>query len=118
MTSRFSSGIACCVAERTLIRNFGMCTYPVKKHLFTAYCATVYCVHLWRMYSAAVIRKFKVCLNNAVRIFFGYDRVCSVSAMYVSKGLDNFDVMFRKAAWRFVQRLYDSKNIMYWLKVT
>ena len=62
------------------------------------------------MYSASVIRKFKVCLNNAARLFFGYDRFCSASAMHVCEGIDNFDTMYRKAAWGFNQRLCSSKN--------
>ena len=89
-----------------------MCSYHVKKYLFTTYCATVYCAHLWRVYSASVIKKFKVCLNNAARIFFGYDRFCSASAMYVCEGIDNFDVMYRKAAWSFMQRLCASENVI------
>ena len=99
-----------CCRTNSLIRKFGMCTDAVKKYLFTTYCASVYCVHLWRAYSAAVIRKFKVCLNNAVRIFFGYSRFCSASSMHVCEGLDNFDVMYRKAAWGFMQRLDASTN--------
>ena len=58
----------------------------------------------------SVLKKFKVCLNNAARMFFGYDRFCSASAMYVCEGVDNFDVMFRKAAWGFIQRLRSSGN--------
>ena len=99
-----------CCRTNSLIRKFAMLSYSVKKYLFTTYCATVYCVHLWRVYSASVIRKFKVCLNNAARIFFGYARFCSASAMYVCEGIDNFDVMYRKAAWGFMQRLYASEN--------
>ena len=99
-----------CCRTNSLIRKFAMCSYPVRRYLFTTYCATVYCAHLWRVYSASVLRKFKVCLNNAARLFFGYERFCSASAMYVCEGIDNFNTMFRKAAWGFIQRLCSSEN--------
>ena len=51
-------------------------------------------------------------IGYSSRIFFGYDRFCSASAMYVCEGIDNFDVMYRKAAWSFMQRLYASKNVV------
>ena len=101
-----------CCRTNSLIRKFSMCSYAVKRYLFTTYCAIVYCVQLWRVYSASVLKKFKVCLNNAARMFFGYSRYCSASAMYVCEGIDNFDMMFRKAAWIFIQRLRSSTNIV------
>ena len=101
--------LLCCRAN-SLIRKFGMCSYQVKRFLFMTYCSSVYCCHLWRVYSASVLNKFKVCLNNAARMFFGYDKFCSASAMYVCEGIDNFDVMFRKASWGFVQRIRASEN--------
>ena len=92
-----------CCRTNSLIRKFSMCSYDIKKFLFKAYCATVYCVHLWCVYNVSVLRKFKVCLNNAARMFFGYDKFCSASSMYVCEGLDSFETMFRKAAWNFLQ---------------
>ena len=101
--------LLCCRAN-SLLRKFSMCSYPVKRYLFASYCANVYCVHLWRAYNVSVFRKFKVCLNNAVRLFFGYDRFCSASAMYTCEGIDNVDVMFRKAAYGFMKRIDASDN--------
>ena len=59
-----------CCRTNSLLRKFAMCSYSVKRHLFSSYCASVYCVYLWRVYNASVFKKFKVCLNNAVRLFF------------------------------------------------
>ena len=87
-----------------------MCSYQVKKILFMTYCTSAYCLHLWHVFNVSVINKFKVCLNNAARMFFGYDRFCSASAMHVCEGIDNFHVMLRKASWGFIRRLYLSKN--------
>ena len=99
-----------CCRVNSLIRKFAMCSYDVKKFLFVTYCSNVYCLHLWRVYNMSVLNKFKVCLNNAARMFFGYDRFCSASAMYVSENLNNLSAMFRKASWGFTQRLASSEN--------
>ena len=99
-----------CCRTNSLIRKLSMCSYPVKRYVFTSYCATVYCVHIWRVYRASVVKKFKVCLNNAARIFFGYDRFCSASAMYVCEHAANLDVVLRKAAWGFLRRICSSRN--------
>ena len=39
--------LLCCRAN-SLIRKFAMCSFPVKKHLYRAYCANVYGVHYCR----------------------------------------------------------------------
>ena len=83
---------------------------PLKKFLYMSYCATVYCLHHWHVFNVSVINKFKVCLNNAARMFFGYERFCSASAMHVREGIDSFDVMFRKSSWIFLRRLGLTKN--------
>ena len=43
-------------------------------------------------------------------MFFGYDRFCSASSMYVSERIDNFGAMQRKAIFGFMTRLLHSKN--------
>ena len=53
------------------------------------------------VHGASVLKKFLVCLSNAVMVFL-VDRFCSTSAIYVCDGIDNFDVMFGKASWRFI----------------
>ena len=51
--------LLCCRAN-LLIRKFAMCSLPVKKHLYRAYCANVYGVHLWRSFRVSVLRKLIV----------------------------------------------------------
>lgn len=99
----------CCRAN-SLIRKFSMCSYAVKRFLYNAYCSTISCVHLWHSFRSSVLKKFKVCFNNAARMFFGYERFCSVSGMFVSERIDNFDACYRKAVWGFVKRICDSDN--------
>ena len=43
-------------------------------------------------------------------MFFGYDRFCSASNMFVSERIDNFCAMRRKAVFGFLNRLSQSSN--------
>ena len=69
-------------------------------------------VHLWHSHRASVIvlRKFIVCFNSAVRMFFGYGRFCSASQMFVYERIDHFGAVYRKAVFQFVPRLSQSNN--------
>ena len=99
-----------CCRSNSLIRKFAICSYNVKRFLYSTYCSNVGGVYLWHSYRASVLRKFIVCFNNAARMFFGYDRFCSASSMYVSERIDNFGAMQRKAIFGFMTRLLHSKN--------
>ena len=66
---------ALCCRANSLIRKFAMCTHSVKKCLYNAYCSNVSYIHLWHSYHLSDLRKFKVCFNNAARMFFGYERL-------------------------------------------
>ena len=101
--------LLCCRAN-SLIRKFAMCSNSVKKYLYSAYCSNVCNVHLWHSYHANVLRKFVVCFNNAARMFFGYDRFCSASNMFVSERIYNFSALYRKAVFGFVTRLGQADN--------
>ena len=79
---RYQYRLLCCRAN-SLVRKFLMCSYAVKKYLYLMYCSNVSSVHLWHWYRVAVLRKFVVCFNNATRMFFGYERFCSASNMFV-----------------------------------
>ena len=101
--------LMCCRAN-SLIRKFALCSYSVKKYLYSTYCSNISGVHLWHSYHISVLRKFIVCFNNAARMFFGYDRFCSASNMFVHEKIDNFHVMYRKAVYGFMTRLQQSDN--------
>jgi len=101
--------LLCCRAN-SLIRKFAMCSDSVKKYLYSAYCSNVCNVHLWHSYHATVLRKFIVCFNNAARMFFGYDRFCSASNMFVNERIYNFSALYRKAVFGFTTRLGQTDN--------
>ena len=101
---------ALCCRANSLTRKFSMCSYPVKRQLYSSYCSNISCVHLWHSYHIADLSKFKVCFNNAARMFFGYDRFCSASNMFVQERIYSFAAMYRKSVWSFVSRLMYSDN--------
>ena len=101
--------LLCCRAN-SLIRKFAMCSYSVKKYLYRTYCSNISNVHLWHSHRASVLRKFIVCFNNAARMFFGYERYCSASNMYVRERIDNFSALYRKTVFGFLARLGQSDN--------
>ena len=103
--------LLCCRAN-SLIRKFSFCTYPVKKYLYSTYCSSVTGVYLWHSYRASALRKFIVCFNNAARMFFGYERFCSASSMYVNERIDNFWAVCRKSVFAFKRRLSQSHNVI------
>jgi hypothetical protein len=109
MELRYQYRLLCCRAN-SLIRKFTMCSYNVKRYLYSTYCSNVCGVQLWHSYRSAVFRKFTVCFNNAARMFFGYRRFCSASEMFVSERIDNFAAMRRKAVHAFILRMSQSNN--------
>ena len=62
--------LLCCRAN-SLIGKFAMCSFPVKKCWYRAYCAYVYGVHLWQSFRVSVLCKFIACFNNAAWMFSG-----------------------------------------------
>ena len=99
-----------CCRTNSLIRKFAMCSYSVKKYLYSTYCSNISGVHLWHSHRASVLRKFIVCFNNAARMFLGYERFCSASNMFVRERIANFSAMYRKAVYGFMSRLKQSDN--------
>ena len=51
--------LLCCRAN-SLVRKFSMCSYPVKRYLYTMYCSNVCAVHLWHSYRVTLLRKFSM----------------------------------------------------------
>ena len=101
---------ALCCRANSLSRKFAICTYSVKRYLYNTYCSNVSCMHLWHSFHMSDLSKFKVCFNNAARMFFGYDRFCSASSMFVQERIDNFDATYRKSVWNFISRIMKSEN--------
>ena len=70
------------------------------EYMLSPFAYYVRCVRM-----STLISTCKACLNNVVRFLFGYDRLCSGSAIFMSEGSGHFDDIIRKAALQFTQRL-------------
>ena len=93
-----------------LKRRFWNCDYDIKKLLFSSYCASLYCSHLWVSCRKVTYDSVRIAYNNSCRILFDYDRFCSASSMFVENNLLNFDCLIRKYIYNFQCRLAVSKN--------
>ena len=98
------------VSANMLLRKFSSCSFDVKCMVFKTYCHQLYGTHLWFNHTASALRKLKVAYNNAARIFLGFDKRCSASAMFVTNNLYNFDALRRKQMYGFMSRLSRSAN--------
>ena len=103
----------CCklYAQANMIaRKFHMCSKDVKIALFRAYCTPLYTAHLWCNYSKGKMNKIKVAYNDALRIFLKYPRWESASHLFVSSNVPTFNALLRNFIYKFICRLYRSKN--------
>ena len=93
-------------------RKFSLCSTPVKKNLFMAYCGQIYGAQLWNSVSAGVLSKCRIAYNNCFRIIMNLRRRCSASTMFVYNLTDSFEARRRKMCYSFLQRLSSSNNII------
>ncbi len=91
-------------------RKFWNCDYNVKKQLFSSYCASLYCSHLWAISKKATYNSVRVAYNNSLRILFDYDMYCSASTMFVHNGILGFASLIRSYVFGFRDRLFNSEN--------
>ena len=85
-----------------LIRKFSKCSRNVKLCLFRTYCTNFYGAALWKQYNATALKRFKAAYVKCVKTFFGYDRMYSVTAMFVELGLPVFSTILHNAKCNFV----------------
>lgn len=96
--------------SNVLIKKFGNCSLPVITRLYQTYCTSFYNSFLWCDFNKEHFGKLRVACNNVFRRIFKYSRRESARAMFVSHGLDNFDVIYRKNVISFIERLHISHN--------
>ena len=85
-----------------LIRKFSKCSRNVKLCLFRTYCTNFYGAALWKQYNATALKRFKAAYVKCVKMFFGYDRMYSVTAMFIELGLPVFSTILHNAKCNFV----------------
>ena len=89
------------VRTNILKRKFGKCSRIVKTLLFKGYCICFYDIALWKTYNSYTINKFRSCYNRCAKIFFGFKRQDSLSAMQVLCHIPTFDTILHNARLAF-----------------
>jgi hypothetical protein len=84
------------VRTNTLIRRFSECSVAVKKVLFNAFCMCLYGSALRHNYANKSMNKLHSCYNKCVKMFFGYARMDSVTAMLLELDLPVHNVLLSK----------------------
>ena len=85
-----------------LIRKFSKCSRNVKLCLFRTYCTNFYGAALWKQYNVSVLKRFEAAYVKCIKMFFGYDRMYSVTAMFVELGLPVFSTILHNAKCNLV----------------
>jgi hypothetical protein len=80
-----------------LIRKFGKCSQDVKLCLFRAYCIQFYGAGLWETFNITVMKRFEAAYVKCVKMFFGFARLDSVTAMFCELGLPTFKTILHNA---------------------
>ena len=70
--------------------------------VYRTYCTNFYGAALWKQYNATALKRFKAAYVKCVKMFFGYDRMYSVTAMFVELGLPVFSTILHNAKCSFV----------------
>ena len=95
-----------------LIQKFRKCSENVKAQLFKSYCTNMYGIQLWADFTPSTLDKVRVAYNNVFRTFMSVDRRSSVSAAFIKKGINHFNVLYRKAVYGFKTRLSACDNLI------
>jgi len=93
-----------------LNRRFSRCSIDVKLMLFKSYCMCLYDAALWTKFNSGTIEKLRACYNKCIKIFFGYPRIHSVTAMLSDLGLPSFSSLLGKCQLAFQEQWQCSGN--------
>jgi hypothetical protein len=80
-----------------LIRKFSKCSRNVKVCLFRAHCIQFYGAGLWNRFNITVMKRFEAAYVKCVKMFFGFARLDSVTAMFCELGLPIFKTIIHNA---------------------
>ena len=96
----------------TLLRKFGKCSEAVKIQLFQSFCSNMYCAHLWNSYRRTSFKQVEVSYNNVFRYLLNVRERCSISQLFLTKRVDGFNMLRRKAIYGFLSRVNVSSNML------
>ena len=95
-----------------LVKHFKHCSNGVKVELFRSYLLNMYCCQLWCNYSVTLYKRLKVAFNNILRALLHIVRGESISQVFVSNNITDFNSLVRKTAYGFLLRLQNSSNVL------
>ena len=95
-----------------LVKHFKYCSHRVKIELFRTYLLNLYSCQLWCNYSLALYKRLKVAYNNILRALLHVARGTSISQVFVSNNITDFNSLVRKNVYGFHQRLQNCSNIL------
>ena len=76
-----------------LIRRFYNCSVAVKQRLFKSFCLCFYDVALWSNFTAFAYNKLKSAYVKCCKIFFGYNKYYSVTAVLHELDFSDFNTV-------------------------
>ena len=95
-----------------LARRFGLCSVAVKTALFKSFCMSFYGMVLWKHFTAGAINRLQSCYRRCIKVFFGYSRSYSVTAMLVQLGLPTLDALLHNSHVRLAGQLQNCHNCL------
>ena len=93
-----------------LIWKFKKSSNAVKTNLFKTFCLCFYDIALWKTFKVGTMNKFRSCYNKCVKLFFGYQRLDSVTAMLFELALPTFDTILINCKQRYINCCNSVKN--------
>jgi len=93
-----------------LIRRFARCTSNVKVKLFRSFVLCFYDIALWNNFQQASLKKLASGYVKSLKLFFGFAKYSSVTAMLMQLRLPSFDTVLHNAKVSFFARLKCVKN--------
>ena len=81
------------IRTNTLIRKFHLCSKRVKIMLFKSFCLCFYGIALWKSFNITCLNRLKAAYHKCVKLFFGFSRRDSMSAILSELNLPSFDTI-------------------------
>ena len=100
------------VRANILTRKFSKCSLSVKLLLFRCYCLCLYDIALWANYFAGYFNKLRSAYIKCMKLFFGYKRRDSVTAMLLDLNLLSFDTVMSNCHCSFAGQLSRCHNTL------
>jgi len=93
-----------------LARRFYSCSVAVKLRLFKSFCLCFYDAALWNNFTVGSLDKFRSAYVKCIKVFFGYSKFYSVTAMLTELNLQKFDSLMDKCRSDFQRQIHARDN--------